>query len=439
MIGKRTTAPSSLLRIRAGSVEEQISSRGQKYIGPVSYDFGLVEVRAGDKWEPHPDFPSIEQSGLQSFDIELISNVIPFTLRSHLSCYNGKTKFCERAHRSDDSIGVAMRRKEDGERVPVECNPEKCRFRRLHLANEDERAEILDQIKRQEMVSFPWIKAAAMPCKADVFLLFALLLPNGEYAHAPLDMCVFHTTSDMSAGRFREVLETLWRQCHFELTGLRLKLVYEPFKSRMGNMTAAWNLRLPEDVSFEVQRLQAAERRKLQNLDYNALAGSVPTSALATLSAEKSLAAVARESGVELAELVRKELDDSADRRKFDQEYINPAECPLVNQHPAVKAMCDRLEIDYSQRIKASMTFGNDVYRCMDWLRRVAKRNDIYADDIWLAYQDTLPRATDEVVEPLAEAAPEPEVEDAEFEEVIEEPKPEPRTLDEIQDAARGK
>lgn len=434
MSGKDPKAPGGLLKLRAGESGER---------NPVSYDHAVVEIKSGNSWLPHPDFPTHAQGGLQEFDIEIISNVVEKTLQSHLTMYAGKLKFCCRAHRGNDGIGVAMRRAEDGRRVAVECDPERCGFRRLHLARKDEPDLVVKQIMRDDLKAFPYLKDAmtgkgglkVTPCKPDCYLVFALLNLRGEYAHAPSEYCVFHSTSDVNHGRFHDTLYHLWRQTHGQMVGLRLKLVFEPFKNSYNQLIPAWALRVPEGASFEQQQLEAARRRQGGLIDYNKLAEAVDSTALALIGAEKSLAEVAAEMGIEAVDLVRQSLDDAADRQDFLSEYIDPSTVTLVNQNEFVIRMAERMELAYPYLVRLPMRCGSDVFKAMKWLKETADKAEVYVADIWAEYTDTLPGFNQPVVPELPAPAAENEPQDAEFEEVPDES----RSIEDLMKDASGR
>lgn len=438
MIGKRPTNPNALLRIRTGAEETKRRSNGTEYTAPVAWDSGCVEIKSDGDWQPHPGFKTHEQGGHQSFHIELISNVVEYSLQSHLMNYAGRVPFCTRAHIGAGGIGVAMRRGKDGGRVAVECDPERCAFRRVHLATEGEKNEIKGQIKEQDEKAFPWIAGKCEACKPSVNLLFKLLLPDGDTpAHAPTEYCVFHSTSDMNHGRFYDTLYHLWRQTHGQLAGLRLKLVYEPFESRFNRTTAAWNLRVPEETDFSAQQMAAAQRRAVMNMDYDRLVASIDTKALALIGQEKQLSVVAREQGIDLAEFARQSLDDQADFADYNAEYIDPGSVDLLSSDPTLLKLAGRIKLSYPFVVRMPMKFGNDLYSAMEWMKGLADKGEIYVEDIWQEYSATLPGAV--TVEPvtLPPAPPvtgtEPEPEDAEYEEVQEE-----RSLEDMMKDARG-
>lgn len=408
---RRIHEPNGLCQIRTG--EPATEQRNF----PKAFDHGIVEIRSGGVWQRHPDFPRT----YQEFDIELTSDVIGYIFRSHLSCYTGKSSFCNRAHRGNDSVGIAQRRTAGGGLFQTECDPSRCA---LYQNYEEANSRTSELLKVWGEV-YPYVdfktKTGAAMCKPYNFLLFALLKPDGTYAHPRGEFCQLVTHSNTNHSRFMDKLRDLAVECNGKLAGLRLKLCFEPFTSRMGKSTPAWALRVPEDTDFERQRVQATQRRMLKTMDYEALAG-VDSTALVKIDADQN---VALSVAADYPEVMRGEVRTQEHIEQASADWIDPATVELIQHHPLVRLLIDRVGIPYAKETALPRDYGKDVRRCVAWLKERAEAKDINVDDLLADYgylTDAGARETPPVAAQESQPAPESASDEPEFTEVPDEP-----------------
>lgn len=395
MAERRVHQPTTYCRIRTGEAPDKAAGRS----APVRLDHGIVEIRDGADWRPHPDFSS---KGQQSFEIELLFNHPEASFQSHLSVWDGKRAFCTRAHRGMDEIGIALRRGADGALVKVECNPSLCALRKqaANLGGQE------DVIKNEYQQLYPWAelfkinnsgKIQCAKCQAQNFFVFGLVHPTDptRFAHADGEVTLYASHSDVNHGRIYDKLNFLYARCHGKLQGLRLFLTYQPFTNAMNQNIPAWNLVLKEEL-LETQRLEAAKRRALLAADYDEVVRNADSTAIMRLQApvEAAIALGLDKSAADFAGLA-----DAIDLTKINAEKIDPAAVKLLSQDAFVVRMCDRLDISYELRNSLNLHF-KDAYRCMKWLEKVSLEGDAkrgikpaYCTDILTEWAATLPQA----------------------------------------------
>jgi len=405
-MSRNIVKPGALVRIRAGQ-----GGGGSL----TSWDYGLVEVRDGGRWMPHPGWPEQTKTGLEptSFDIVLNSNTIEMICQSHLSCYHSARPFCFRPHRGDDRPDVALRMDAKGNYVHIECNPDLCPLRKLAkgagTGGKDGVALRSDDV-RAYAKSYPYAKLTVgknmAKCTAYTFFIFDLLTPTGERAHPEGEFAMFVTHGDTTTDRVRSKLRRLSVKCHGKLKGLRLKFVYAPFtQSDSRRSTSAWDILVPDDVDFDRQQLEAANRRRVINYD----AIDPDSTAMVLANTEYNVTNwIAAEQPEALKEIEGAGFD-YLDENAVNANKIQSDTIALINQHPTVRALCVRLRIPYAQQVAMPMLYGEDVYKCIENLLEVSNRytDDIIADSAFAGAFTRRPQ--------IETPATEPEIIDAEI------------------------
>lgn len=417
---------------------------------PTKYTYGIASIKGENGWEVHPAWA--KQPKCSEFLIELCSNDPRFLFQSHLSCYrpehqkgDGPKKvsaFCFRAHRGNDLPGVALRKPKQGGMVQVECDPGVCDlFQQYCHGGHDKLIKALypDLYGGKFTVDDA---GTVLTCKPNNALLFRLLLPDGSgYAHHELEIAMITTHSNTTHDRFKSEIEKLLIETGGRMAGLRMKLVYDPFVTKHSKKPqSAWNL-IPPDMTLDEMKAGAAERTKL--VDYEA--SDEQSTDLVKVNEETNIALHLKHDFPALQAAAT----DYIHKESVSAQIIDPSTVTLINQHPTVKLLAERLGTPYAKQVAMPILFGTNVLKALEWLLKHAESQDAFVDDImldspfakWFEKRKVQPVVVEP--EPVSRKEREGEVE-AEFTEIQDDddgpgPDVKLRSTEEILAAAKGR
>lgn len=331
------------------------------------FRWALVYKRnlATNEMEPHPSF--LDRTGkpaqLRQFDIEIISNLVEYNCGSHLACrdYNKTTVFCRRQHRGLDEPGIASRRGEDGEFFLTVCDPQRCDLRINQVNNNSKITRIKEKwgrLYKEATLSGVNKKnqLEAAKCRYELFFIFRLLTPEGEYAHASSEFCLFSSHAE-SNHRIHRKLMDLHDAMNGRIAGLRLKLVYDEVSTVYGkDKKPAWNLFAEEGSDINELRRQALERRVEQQ------------TALARVGDQTALARMVEED----PDILSMAFAEQRRAAQIKAEQGDPQEAGLFYFNPFVREVCDRLDLTNLWISTLPMIAKGNMARFIYWAQQQA-------------------------------------------------------------------
>lgn len=371
----------------------QQNPRAKKWVMPEAWDYGMVMRREGTGWVDHAEYSQYSEDGqFTSFIVELIHDTTEANLIVNRACYDGGTPFCVCAHvGGNDKPGIALRRWTQGagqtQYRKIECDPDQCDLRLLVTTTGKDTDKHLPAAYADLYPDFKNPRPDQPPsCKAQVCFLFRLLLPDGsDYAHGPYDICALTTTSDKTRGLLWNKLQELWVETGGHLAGLRLELrALQWFSTRFKKNFTAWELRTSDEGSVLEQRAAQGHRLMLRKLDPVKVADQGSNAlAVITEGGEYNLAQLGMDDAMQAAVDMKKlEMEQEA----FAASYIDPASIDFPTDHPFVRRMAERLQLEYCRRVALPLQHGYDHYNVMVALKRDAVERKIPVADIWREY-----------------------------------------------------
>lgn len=375
--------PRVVVDIRTG--EE--TPRGQQ---PVKYNWGTPSTLINGEWVVHPAWA--EQPKCTEFLVEFPSNEPRFMFQTHLACYRPEHKvkqddyakvsaFCFRAHRGNDQPGIAWRKPKRGGMVYVECNPDLCDLCQQNFHGGHDKMIMGVPGDKEKPSPYEALYGGKftvdrnnniLTCKPHNFLLVRLLEPDGvTYAHHELELAMLSTHSQVTHDRMKQAIEKVFIATEGRMNGIRMKLIYDPFKSKHGSYPqSAWNLIAP-DMTLEEMKAGAAKRSNIVAHEPT----DEQSTALVVDNAETDLA-------IHQAHDFKVAATDHIHTERVEASLIDPRTVTLINQNATVKALSERLGTSYANQVFMPIQFGSNVLKVLEWLLDYAREERKFVADI---------------------------------------------------------